>query len=169
MAAPRTLAIDVGKLRRDEEMGKLVDSPHEKKSKLRDFPLSPPELLVFVCLLFVFSIGLYLIYSTMPSTEYGRIKFPRTISDLRLLKYVQIHLCQHLFFLSLMSLRISKLEWKQGWIPLVSLISLGILIRSWDNFKKLTVEIASRTGTVWYELRKEWFLPETGICSVRCV
>lgn len=98
MAAPRSLAIDVGKLMRDDEMGKIVDSPHEKKSKLGGFPLSRSELVAFVCVFFVFSIGLYVIYSTMPSAEYGRIKLPRTISDLRLLKYVPISLFHLEFF-----------------------------------------------------------------------
>ncbi|KAK4758455.1 hypothetical protein SAY87_019756 [Trapa incisa] len=86
MAAPRSLIIDVEKLIRGDEDKKDADSPTEKKPKLERFPFSRSELVAFFCVFLVFATGLYCIYLTMPSAEYGRLKLPRTISDLRMLK-----------------------------------------------------------------------------------
>ncbi|XP_010535195.1 PREDICTED: uncharacterized membrane protein At4g09580 [Tarenaya hassleriana] len=82
MAPPRSLT-------RDEECGAVSeddDSPSGKRSKMERFPLSRWELAVSIGVFFVFSIGLLCIYLTMPAPEFGKLKLPRTIADLRLLK-----------------------------------------------------------------------------------
>ncbi|XP_042507179.1 uncharacterized membrane protein At4g09580-like isoform X1 [Macadamia integrifolia] len=88
MAAPRSIVIDTGR-QRDEENAK-EDSPTSKKpisAKLDGrFPLSQWELVVAVSVFLLFSIGLFCVYVTMPAAEYGKIKLPRSISDLRVLK-----------------------------------------------------------------------------------
>ncbi|OIW21444.1 hypothetical protein TanjilG_03576 [Lupinus angustifolius] len=61
-------------------------SPSAKKSKFDRFPLNSYEVGVVVGVFFVFSSGLFCIYITMPANEYGNIKLPRTVSDLRFLK-----------------------------------------------------------------------------------
>ncbi|CAF2139473.1 unnamed protein product [Brassica napus] len=74
---------------RDEELGTISDeddSPSGKRSKLDRFPLSRWELAVSLGVFLVFSSGLFCIYITMPSAEFGKLKLPRSISDLRLLK-----------------------------------------------------------------------------------
>ncbi|CAH8334535.1 unnamed protein product [Eruca vesicaria subsp. sativa] len=75
---------------RDEELGSISDeeedSPSGKRSKLDRFPLSRWELAVSLGVFLVFSSGLLCIYITMPSAEFVKLKLPRTISDLRLLK-----------------------------------------------------------------------------------
>ncbi|CAL1363428.1 unnamed protein product [Linum trigynum] len=97
MAAPRSIAVvESGGLTvssggnrmgmRDEEKAKEDDSPSSKKSKFERFPFSRWELATAVSVFFVFSTGLFCIYWTMPAAEYGKLKIPRTISDLRLLK-----------------------------------------------------------------------------------
>ncbi|PKI41887.1 uncharacterized membrane protein At4g09580-like [Punica granatum] len=86
MAAPRSLIVDVERLMRGDEDKKGEDSPTERKPKLERYPFSRSELLAFLCVFLVFAIGLYCIYLTMPSAEYSRLKLPRTISDLRILK-----------------------------------------------------------------------------------
>lgn len=100
MAAPRSVAVDITRLLRDEEAaaasaaasaakpkgGEEDDSPSGKRPRSERFPLSRGELAVFVGVFFFFVAGLFCIYKTMPAAEYGRIKLPRTISDLRVLK-----------------------------------------------------------------------------------
>ncbi|XP_021748122.1 uncharacterized membrane protein At4g09580-like [Chenopodium quinoa] len=77
---------DEGKLR-DEESAKMEDSPSSKKTRLDGrFPLTRWELAVAMTVFSVFVIGLFFIFMKMPAAEYGKIKVPRTISDLRLLK-----------------------------------------------------------------------------------
>ncbi|XP_010438332.1 PREDICTED: uncharacterized membrane protein At4g09580-like [Camelina sativa] len=100
MAAPRNITGDGGgrqqQLVKDEEnaaassaaKGGLVndDSPTGKRTKSERFPLSRWEFAVFFIVFLVFTTGLLCIYLTMPAAEYGKLKVPRTISDLRLLK-----------------------------------------------------------------------------------
>lgn len=92
MAAPRNLTGDGGvRLLRDEENAKAAeeeedDSPSGKKPKSDRFPLSRWEFAAAIGVFFVFSAGLFCIYLTMPPAEYGKLKLPRTISDLRMLK-----------------------------------------------------------------------------------
>lgn len=73
---------------RDEE--NVDDSPTTKKpigAKLEGkFPLTGWEFAAALGVFLVFSTGLFCIYLTMPAAEYGKLKLPRTISDLRLLK-----------------------------------------------------------------------------------
>lgn len=81
-------------LDRDEE--KNAESPSGKKLKAERFPLSRWELAAALGVFFVFSTGLLSIYLTMPAAEYGMLKLPRTLSDLRSLKdhlatYAQLH------------------------------------------------------------------------------
>ncbi|CBI18173.3 uncharacterized membrane protein At4g09580 [Vitis riparia] len=89
MAAPRNLGNDGGRLR-DEENANEDDSPTTKKPagvKIDGrFPLTRWEFTVALGVFVFFSIGLFCIYLTMPAAEYGRIRLPRTISDLRMLK-----------------------------------------------------------------------------------
>lgn len=92
MAAPRSLVVDSGmRLVMDEEKNG-EDSPTTKKpigAKLEGkFPLTRWEFAVAVAVFLVFSTGLFCIYLTMPAADYGKIKLPRTIADLRLLKWV---------------------------------------------------------------------------------
>ncbi|KAK4252992.1 hypothetical protein QN277_010836 [Acacia crassicarpa] len=83
MAAPRNLMGDTGRSMRDEENG-MEDE--DKKSKSDRFPLNRWEFAAALGVFFVFSAGLICIYLTMPAAEYGKMKLPRTISDLRILK-----------------------------------------------------------------------------------
>ncbi|KAJ4963744.1 hypothetical protein NE237_023683 [Protea cynaroides] len=88
MAAPRSIIIDIGK-QRDEENAK-EDSATKKKpigTKFDGrFPLSHWESAVAIGVLLFFSIALFCVYVTMPAAEFGKIKLPRSISDLRILK-----------------------------------------------------------------------------------
>nr|DAD39203.1 TPA_asm: hypothetical protein HUJ06_013526 [Nelumbo nucifera] len=87
MAAPRSLVVDVGRLR-DVENAK-EDSPTSKKpigAKLERFPLSHWELAAAASVFLLFSTGLFCVYLTMPAADYGKIKLPRSIADLRILK-----------------------------------------------------------------------------------
>ncbi|XP_062097351.1 uncharacterized membrane protein At4g09580-like [Humulus lupulus] len=90
MAAPRNLTGDGAvRLLRDEENAKAEeddDSPSGKKPKSDRFPLSRWEFAAAIGVFMVFSAGLFCIYLTMPPAEYGKLKLPRTISDLRMLK-----------------------------------------------------------------------------------
>ncbi|KAJ0976046.1 hypothetical protein J5N97_018011 [Dioscorea zingiberensis] len=88
MAAPR---IVVG---RDEEsgLGPDEDSPTSKKpagarlDAMRS-PLNRWEMAAALSVFLIFSTGLFCIFLTMPEAEYDKIlRFPRTISDLRVLK-----------------------------------------------------------------------------------
>ncbi|KAH7654758.1 putative membrane protein [Dioscorea alata] len=88
MAAPR---IVVG---RDEEnaLGTDEDSPTSKKTAgarldSAKFPLNRCETVAALSVFLIFSAGLFCIFLTMPEAEYDKIlRFPRTISDLRILK-----------------------------------------------------------------------------------
>ncbi|XP_061350248.1 uncharacterized membrane protein At4g09580-like [Gastrolobium bilobum] len=85
MVASRNLMGESGRLLRDEENAE-EDSPSAKKLKPERFPLNSWEFAAAVGVFFVFSTGLFCIYLTMPAAEYGKIKLPRTVSDLRILK-----------------------------------------------------------------------------------
>ncbi|KAE9611397.1 hypothetical protein Lal_00011677 [Lupinus albus] len=94
IAAPRNVTVsgDAPFLLRDIENGGGVaadeeeDSPSAKKPKSEKFPFNTWEFAIAIGFFFVFSIGLFCIYLTMPPAEKGHIKLPRTLSDLRLLK-----------------------------------------------------------------------------------
>ncbi|KAF5455897.1 hypothetical protein F2P56_025426 [Juglans regia] len=88
MAAPRNLIGENGRLLRDEEnaVGEKDDSRTCKKPKSERFPVSRWEFTAALGIFFIFSGGLFCIYLTMPAADYGKLKLPRTISDLRMLK-----------------------------------------------------------------------------------
>lgn len=90
MAAPRNLVGDAG--RRDEENAKVVEEEEDwstgKKPKSERLPLTRWEVATAIAVVLIFSTGLFCIYLTMPAADYGKLKLPRTIADLRLLKYV---------------------------------------------------------------------------------
>ncbi|KAG2692617.1 hypothetical protein I3843_08G059900 [Carya illinoinensis] len=87
MAAPRNLMGDNGRLLRDEENGLGEDdSPTGKKPKSERFTLSRWEFVAAIGIFVIFSTGLFCIYLTMPAADYGKLKLPRSVSDLRLLK-----------------------------------------------------------------------------------
>lgn len=86
MASVRNLAGEAKTAMRDEEKAKPEDSPTAKRAKFERFPLSRWEFGAAIGVFLIFSTGLVCIYSTMPAAEYGKLKLPRTISDLRLLK-----------------------------------------------------------------------------------
>ncbi|XP_062022782.1 uncharacterized membrane protein At4g09580-like [Rosa rugosa] len=89
MAAPRNL---VGL--RDEENAKVAAEDDQqdddwstgKKPKSERLPLSRWEVAAALSVFFIFSSGLFCVYLTMPAADYGKLKLPRTIADLRLLK-----------------------------------------------------------------------------------
>lgn len=88
MAAPRNLVV------RDEENAKVVVEEEEdwstgKKPKSSErLPLTRWEVAAALSVFFIFSAGLFCVYLTMPPADYGKLKLPRTIADLRLLKYL---------------------------------------------------------------------------------
>ncbi|GAV87331.1 SNARE_assoc domain-containing protein [Cephalotus follicularis] len=84
----RNLTVETvsSRLMRDEESAKEDDSPTGKRPKSDRFPLSRWELAAFLGVFLVFSTGLFCIYLIMPSADYGKLKLPRNLSDLRLLK-----------------------------------------------------------------------------------
>lgn len=85
MAAPRSLLIDTSRLIIDEENGE--DSPTTKKPVgAKVVAANRWEFVAAFAVFTVFSTGLFCIYLTMPDAEYGKLKVPRTIADLRLLK-----------------------------------------------------------------------------------
>lgn len=91
MAAPRNVTVEVGR-QRDVESAK-EDSPTSKKplgARLEArFPLTQWELVAATSVFLIFSVGLICIYSTMPPADYDKIlRLPRTISDLRILRWV---------------------------------------------------------------------------------
>jgi hypothetical protein len=98
MASARNLVVEIaagnerGKVltMRDEEKAKEDDSPSAKRSKFERFPLTRWELAAALGVFLVFSTGLFCIYLTMPAADYGKLKLPRSISDLRLLKYAAL-------------------------------------------------------------------------------
>ncbi|CAB4289516.1 unnamed protein product [Prunus armeniaca] len=77
---------DAGRLLRDEESAKEDDWSAGKKPKSERFPLTRWEFAAALGVFLVFSTGLICVYLTMPAAEYGKLKLPRTIADLRLLK-----------------------------------------------------------------------------------
>ncbi|KAM5562024.1 putative membrane protein [Rosa sericea] len=85
MAAPRNL---VGL--RDEENAKAAEEEDDwstgKKPKSERLPLTRWEIAAALSVFFIFSSGLFCVYLTMPAADYGKLKLPRTIADLRLLK-----------------------------------------------------------------------------------
>lgn len=100
MAAPRNLMGESGRLLRDEESagGKEDhDSPTGKRPKLERFPFTRWELAGALGVFFVFSAGLFCVYSTMPAADYRKLKLPRTVSDLRILKCVRFPICSFRF------------------------------------------------------------------------
>ncbi|KAK9216447.1 hypothetical protein WN944_008456 [Citrus x changshan-huyou] len=93
MAAARNVAAgDGSRVFRDEEEsvnGKVKEgdeSPTAKRFKSERFPLTHWEFAAFVGVFLLFVTGLFCIYLTMPAADYGKLKLPRTIADLRLLK-----------------------------------------------------------------------------------
>ncbi|KAM1686463.1 hypothetical protein FF1_034289 [Malus domestica] len=86
MAAPRNLAGDAGRLPMDEENAKEDDWSTGKRPKFDRFPLSRWEFAAALGVFLVFSTGLCCVYLTMPAAEYGKLKLPRSVADLRLLK-----------------------------------------------------------------------------------
>lgn len=102
MAAPRSgtleagngsVSVGIGRLKDEEKIlgvyDYVGDSPTGKKGKIADgfkFPLSRWEVTVGIGVFLVFSVGLLCIYLTMPAADYSKLKFPRTLSDLRILK-----------------------------------------------------------------------------------
>ncbi|CAA2988285.1 uncharacterized membrane At4g09580-like [Olea europaea subsp. europaea] len=86
MAAPRgVLVVEMGDrlLNRD---GENTESPSGKKFKPEKSQLSRWEFAAALGVFLVFLTGLFCIYLTMPAAEYGEIKLPRTLSELRVLK-----------------------------------------------------------------------------------
>lgn len=78
-------------LLRDEESAAATaakddDSPSGKRARSERFPLTRWEVAAFLGVFLIFSAGLVCIYLTMPAAEFGKLRLPRTISDLRLLK-----------------------------------------------------------------------------------
>uniref|UniRef100_A0A2P2K666 VTT domain-containing protein n=1 Tax=Rhizophora mucronata TaxID=61149 RepID=A0A2P2K666_RHIMU len=72
---------------RDEEMANEDDdSPSGKRPKFERFPLTRWEFAAALGVFLLFSAGLFCIYLTMPASQYGKLKLPRNLSDLRLLK-----------------------------------------------------------------------------------
>nr|GMD66477.1 uncharacterized membrane protein At4g09580-like [Ipomoea batatas] len=92
MAAPRSLVVDTARLVRDEE--KILDlsdsyssdSPTAKRYKEGKLLLSRWEFAAALGVFMVCLTGLFCIYLTMPAADYGKLKLPRNISDLRMLK-----------------------------------------------------------------------------------
>lgn len=78
---------------RDEEKAKEEDSPSAKRAKFERFPLTKWEFAAALGVFLVFSTGLFCIYWTMPAAEFGKLKLPRNLSDLRMLKYVVFFIC----------------------------------------------------------------------------
>ncbi|GMY17858.1 uncharacterized membrane protein At4g09580 [Fagus crenata] len=83
-SGPRNLMGESGRALRDEE--NADDSPSAKRPKLDRFPLTHWEIAAALSVFLVFSSGLFCVYLTMPAADFGKLKLPRTVSDLRLLK-----------------------------------------------------------------------------------
>lgn len=89
MAAPRNLIAESGRLLRDEESGLAKeddDSPSGKRLKSERFPFTRGELAGALVVFFIFSVGLFCIYCTLPTADYAKLRLPRSLNDLRLLK-----------------------------------------------------------------------------------
>ena len=88
--APRNLGNDGGRLRDEENAKEEDDSPTTKKSVGAKFdgrfPLTRWKFAVALGVFVFFSTDLFCIYSTMPAALFGRIRLPRTILDLCMLK-----------------------------------------------------------------------------------
>lgn len=92
--------VDTARLARDEE--KILDlsdsyssdSPTAKRYKEGKFPLSRWEFAAALGVFIMCLTGLFCIFLTMPAADYGKLKLPRNISDLRMLKYG--YYCYHL-------------------------------------------------------------------------
>lgn len=63
----------------------------EKARKTSKFPLSSLEVAGACTVVLGFGLGLLCVYLTMPESDYSFLKLPRTLKDLRILRY-QIHL-----------------------------------------------------------------------------
>ncbi|XP_022866645.1 uncharacterized membrane protein At4g09580-like [Olea europaea var. sylvestris] len=86
MVAPRgVLVVEMGD-RLSNRDGENPESPSGKKFKPEKSPLSRWEFAAALGVFLVFLTGLFCIYLTMPAAEYGEIKLPRTLSELRVLK-----------------------------------------------------------------------------------
>ncbi|KAL2497311.1 putative membrane protein [Abeliophyllum distichum] len=70
-------------LHRDEEN---TESRTGKKLKVEKSPLSRWEFAAALGVFLVFLTGLFCIYLTMPAAEYGELRLPRNLSELRVLK-----------------------------------------------------------------------------------
>ncbi|KAL9234627.1 hypothetical protein vseg_009480 [Gypsophila vaccaria] len=103
MAAPRIVIVGGGGVGGDEESGKIEDSPTSKKPRIEGrFPLNRGEVFVATTVMAVFGFGLFFIFWRIPVSQYGKIKLPRTISDLQILKenlamYSNDHPAQFIF------------------------------------------------------------------------
>ncbi|KAK4601487.1 hypothetical protein RGQ29_010876 [Quercus rubra] len=87
MAAPRSaMGESVRIVLRDEDEENGDDSPSAKRPKLDRLPLTRWEIVASLSVFFIFSAGLFCVYLTMPAADFGKLKLPRSISDLRLLK-----------------------------------------------------------------------------------
>ncbi|KAK9109926.1 hypothetical protein Sjap_017986 [Stephania japonica] len=85
MSAARNFMSDNSRQRDEENLKE--DSPTSKRAKLEGrFPLTRWELAAAVSVFLLFSTGLFSIFFTMPAAEYSKIKLPRSVSDLRVLK-----------------------------------------------------------------------------------
>ncbi|CAA2998821.1 uncharacterized membrane protein At4g09580-like [Olea europaea var. sylvestris] len=96
MAAPRGSVVEAGGRVLDKDEEKNTESPTRKKVKAEKFPISRWEFAAALGVFLVFSTGLLCIYLTMPAAEYGMLKLPRNLADLRLLKnhlakYAQVY------------------------------------------------------------------------------
>ncbi|CAI9754322.1 unnamed protein product [Fraxinus pennsylvanica] len=86
MAAQRGLVVvEMGGRQLDREE-KNAESLTGKKFKPEKVPLSRWEFAAALGVFLVFSTGLFCIYLTMPAAEYGELRLPRTLSELRVLK-----------------------------------------------------------------------------------
>lgn len=98
MAAARNVNLVIGdglRTLRDEENGtgkarEGEESPTAKRFKSDRFPLTRWEFAAFFAVFMLFSSGLFCVYLTMPPAEFGKLKLPRTVSDLRSLRYVTV-------------------------------------------------------------------------------
>ncbi|CAI9764077.1 unnamed protein product [Fraxinus pennsylvanica] len=96
MVAPRGLVLEAGGRVLDKDEEKNAESSSGKKSKAEKFPISRWEFGAALGVFMVFSTGLLFIYISMPSAEYGMLKLPRNLADLRLIKdhlakYAQVY------------------------------------------------------------------------------
>ncbi|KAL9245489.1 hypothetical protein vseg_019135 [Gypsophila vaccaria] len=90
MAAPRILIVGGGGGGGGgggEDSAKADDSPMNKKLKSEGkFPMTRGEVVMATAVVAVVTVVLLFVFWRMPASQYGHIKLPRNVSDLRLLK-----------------------------------------------------------------------------------